>query len=231
MITRKTFASLLCILAFFTSTAKTTISQQNQVAQPTPQKSIEVRAVTEVVEHYRIDTQIVVPDTGKPLTSDGKWAVSKNVPDSCPKTAYPCVRVLYNVPDAGVACEWTVLLMGGADQNVILGLNEDAAKYLTMRGSGHLSPLHAISQAAPYYPATARVGRIQGTVKMLVQIAATGRVDEAKAVSGPPELRSAAVDAVKQWIYKPLIIDANPVPQRAIVVINFHLGSNVQTFP
>jgi TonB family protein len=222
MIARKAFGSFICMVVFFSSTAKTTISQQTQPAPP--QKSIAEQAIDVVLDRYRIDPESVVPKTGKPLPSDGSWATSKSIPDSCPKSTYPCVRLLYRIPDKGISCEWTVLLMGGLDEDVILDVNEDAAHYLTVKTRDGLPNSHAISQPSPIYPLNALQEHVQGTVKMMVHITATGQVDKVTVITGPEILRSAAVDAVKKWVYKPFIVDSVALPLQIVATVHFRMG-------
>jgi len=83
------------------------------------------------------------------------------------------------------------------------------------RESGKL--LHSV---APKYPQAAREKRIEGAVVMVVHIDAKGHVSDPKVISGPEELRSAAVDAVLQWHYNP---QAMTLPATTEVTINFRL--------
>jgi TonB family protein len=133
------------------------------------------------------------------------------------------MRVLYRVPDAGVSCEWTVLLQGSDEANIVIDLNEDAARYLTRKPYAPLG-LKKLSGNSPVYPSSARDSRIQGAVKMTVRIDAAGHVDNIAVISGPEMLRDAAVTAVKSWVYEPLIIESNAVPVHTLISINFAIG-------
>ena len=55
-------------------------------------------------------------------------------------------------------------------------------------------------------------------------ISKAGNVDSVRVVSGPPLLVSAAIDAVKQWQYKPFLVDGQPVAARTEIKIPFSLG-------
>jgi TonB family protein len=211
------------VTAFLIAATTPAISQQAQLPQPS-QQSIGEQAVKVVLDHYRIDSDNIVQQTGAPLSPQGKWAISTNVPDSCPKTTYPCVRVLYTVLGTDISCEWTVLLRGSAADDVILDVNEDAAHYLTGKTASANSNQRSLRQPAPEYPIRARENRIQGTVKMLTHIAADGHVDKVVVISGPDVLRSAAVDALKKWIYFPLKIDSIAVAVQTVVEIHFRIG-------
>jgi TonB family protein len=208
---------------FFASTATTMISQQPQATQLSIQQSITEQAIKVVLDHYKIDANNVVLNTGKPLSPNGAWA-TKNLPESCPKTNYPCVRVMYTVPGTDVSCEWTVLMMGSAAENVILDVNEDAAHYLAQKTPKVKSDQRWIKQPPPIYPIAASQQRIQGTVKMMVHIAATGHVDNVTVISGLDVLRSAAADAVKQWVSKPVMVESSAVPIQTVIEIHFQIG-------
>ena len=75
----------------------------------------------------------------------------------------------------------------------------------------------------PAYPAEARQGRITGTVVVNVTVDRTGKVTDAQPVSGPAELRQAAVDAVKQWQYKPITVNGLIAPVIGTVTVTFSL--------
>lgn len=69
----------------------------------------------------------------------------------------------------------------------------------------------ALVRVVPDYPLLARQNRITGQVTVQVTIAEDGRVVEAAAVSGPPVLRTAAEVAARKWIFRPTILNGNPV--------------------
>jgi TonB family protein len=220
---RKLNKSWAYALVFFSSTATTMISQQPQATQLSIQQAIGEQAIKVVLDRFQIDANNVVLKTGKPLSSNGAWTI-KNFPESCPKTNYPCVRVMYTVPDTDVSCEWTVLMMGSAAESVILDVNDDAAHYLSGKTPKAKSNQRWIKQPPPIYPFAAKERRVQGTVKMMVHIDATGHVDNVTVISGPDVLRSAAADAVKQWVSKPVVVESNAVPIQTVIEIHFERG-------
>jgi protein TonB len=81
-----------------------------------------------------------------------------------------------------------------------------------------------IRKVQPVYPALARQARIQGTVLLQAQISKTGDIENLQALSGHPMLVPAAIDAVKQWKYKPYILNGEPVEVDTQVTVNFTLG-------
>jgi TonB family protein len=81
-----------------------------------------------------------------------------------------------------------------------------------------------IRKVAPVYPEKARKKGIAGNVKLLVTIATDGQIHDVQPVSGPKELISAAIDAVKQWRYNPFLMDGKPVEVRTDINVNFALN-------
>jgi protein TonB len=81
-----------------------------------------------------------------------------------------------------------------------------------------------ITKVKPNYPAAARNLNASGRVEVKVVISETGRVIEAVAISGHTALRSAAVDAARQWVYKPATRDGVPVKTDSIVPFTFSPG-------
>jgi TonB family protein len=79
-------------------------------------------------------------------------------------------------------------------------------------------------KVAPIYPPLARQARIQGTVILKVIISKSGDVENMQLVSGHPMLAPAAIDAVKQWKYKPYLLNGEPVEVETNVTVNFTLA-------
>ena len=77
----------------------------------------------------------------------------------------------------------------------------------------------------PEYPNAARRAHIQGSVTLETLIGANGRVQQVTPVSGDPQLADAAVNAVRQWRYKPFTVDGHKVPIRTQVTVNFMLAN------
>jgi TonB family protein len=82
-----------------------------------------------------------------------------------------------------------------------------------------------IRQIQPIYPPLAKQARIQGTVIMNAAIAKDGTVQNLTVVSGHPLLVQAAMDAVRQWVYQPTLVNGQPVEVSAQVNLNFTLPS------
>ena len=89
---------------------------------------------------------------------------------------------------------------------------------------GQLQKLQLISSKPPEYPLVAKQAHVQGVVVVAATIGVDGKVKSASAVSGPPLLQKAAVDAVKQWIYKPTTLNGSPVESETRVDVRFTSG-------
>jgi TonB family protein len=80
-----------------------------------------------------------------------------------------------------------------------------------------------ITRVQPRYPDDARQARIQGTVVLKALIDANGDVEDLTLVSGHPMLAPAALEAVKQWKYKPYLLNGRPVKVETQITVNFQL--------
>jgi TonB family protein len=73
------------------------------------------------------------------------------------------------------------------------------------------------------YPQMARQLRVEGEVLLKIDIDTSGNVAVAHALSGPPMLRQAAIDAVEHWKYQPATLGDKPVASSQAVKVDFHL--------
>jgi periplasmic protein TonB len=76
----------------------------------------------------------------------------------------------------------------------------------------------------PTYPPIAEKARVQGTVQLKAIISKEGAIENLQLVSGHPLLVPAAMDAVKQWRYRPYVLNGEPLEVETIVIVNFHLN-------
>ncbi len=88
---------------------------------------------------------------------------------------------------------------------------------------GEVEPPKLIKQVDPVYPEDARKQGIEGTVILEVTIDVEGKVKDVKVLESIPALDQAAVDAVKQWVYEPKIIDGKPKQVVCTVTVRFKL--------
>lgn len=80
-----------------------------------------------------------------------------------------------------------------------------------------------IKSVDPVYPALARQMRIQGSVELLANIGTDGSITSVKLLSGDSVLSQAAINAVKQWKYKPYYLGDQPVAIQTQITVRFKL--------
>jgi periplasmic protein TonB len=83
-----------------------------------------------------------------------------------------------------------------------------------------------VRRVNPTYPPLARQARIQGRVILQAQISKDGNIENLQLVSGHPMLAPAAIEAVKQWKYKPYLLNGEPVEVETQVEVNFTLSGS-----
>jgi len=82
-----------------------------------------------------------------------------------------------------------------------------------------------LSGPDPEYPEEAKKAKIQGTVVLGAVIDKDGIVRELRVVSGPKELRISSLDAVRQWTYKPYLLNGNPIEVETSINVTYTLGN------
>lgn len=92
-----------------------------------------------------------------------------------------------------------------------------------VRLSSGVSQGMLIRKVNPQYPSIARQARIQGTVVLQAVIGKDGTVENLHVESGHPMLAEAAIDAVRQWRYKPYYLNNQPVEVDTEIRVNFTL--------
>jgi TonB family protein len=93
-----------------------------------------------------------------------------------------------------------------------------------VRVAGKVQAAKMVRQVIPVYPPDAKARGIQGTVVLHAVIGEDGTIIELDVVSGPAELRKAAMDAVKQWRYAPTRLNDAPVEIDTTISVRFTLG-------
>jgi TonB family protein len=109
----------------------------------------------------------------------------------------------------------------------VLSSNPPQPKIATpqrVRISSGVSTGLLIKKVQPQYPEDAKQARIQGQVVLQAEIDKNGDVEELTLVSGHPMLAPAAIEAVKQWKYKPYLLNGQPVKVETQVVVVFQLS-------
>jgi TonB family protein len=95
----------------------------------------------------------------------------------------------------------------------------------TQRVGGNAMAANLVNSVRPIYPPLAKMARQQGTVRLQTLIGTDGSVQDVQVLPGaPPLLVQAAVNAVKQWTYRPTVLNGAPVPVSTVVDVNFTLS-------
>jgi TonB family protein len=81
-----------------------------------------------------------------------------------------------------------------------------------------------INKVPPVYPEQAKKDRVTGSVVLAATIGKDGTVEQLRVVSGPSPLQRAALDAVKQWTYKPFLLNGDPIEVKTNIKIVFTLS-------
>ena len=93
-----------------------------------------------------------------------------------------------------------------------------------VRTAAKVVQAEVVRRVTPEYPKMARDSGVKGVVQITAKVGADGRVKSIQSVTGPAILQKPAVDAVKQWLYKPTTLNGNPVESDTVITLKF--GSN-----
>ncbi len=182
-----------------------TQSKQNQPADTKPNEK-DSAAKNQNASPQPETTQVASVDAG-PLRT----------PQAIPKVAAR--------PDEGAPAAEAPALPGGSNNLMSVARDLPAAKATVpnqkVTTSSGVAQGLLIHKVLPIYPALARQANIQGTVTVQASIAKDGHVKRVEVISGHPILAPAAVDAVKQWRYKPFYLNGEAIETDIQINLNF----------
>jgi periplasmic protein TonB len=92
-----------------------------------------------------------------------------------------------------------------------------------LRAAGDVKPPKLVRRIEPDYPEIARQARVEGVVILEATTDVYGRVNGVRVLRSLPLLDAAAIDAVRQWVYEPLVINGRPRPVTFTVTVRFVL--------
>jgi len=119
---------------------------------------------------------------------------------------------------------------GGALSGVIGGIIGSTANLpkvaapQRIRVSQGVTEGNLLRKVQPTYPPLAKTARIQGSVILNALISKAGNIENLRVMSGHPMLVQSALDAVKQWKYRPYILNGEPVEVETTITVNFNLS-------
>ena len=174
-----------------------------------------------VVQHVKqIQTDIVNGELRTPTKIPQKVKMIQE--DEAPPPTMAATGVVGGVPGGVPGGS-----MGGVIGSVLSATPVAVPKIATPQrvrvSSGVVSGL-LLRKVQPNYPPLARQARIQGTVVLQAQISKEGAIENLQLISGHPMLAPAAIEAVKQWKYKPYLLNGEPVEVETQVQVNFTLA-------
>jgi protein TonB len=113
---------------------------------------------------------------------------------------------------------------GGVVGGIVGGMPDAPPPPTAVRVGGQIKEPKKLKSVNPTYPDIAKQARVQGVVILECTISPQGKVTDVKILRGIPLLDAAAVDAVKQWVYSPTLLNGVPVPVIMTVTVNFKLS-------
>jgi protein TonB len=90
----------------------------------------------------------------------------------------------------------------------------------------HLSEANLLHKVQPIYPPIARQARVQGAVELRAIISKNGTIENLVVVRGHPMLSAAAIEAVRQWRYRPYLLNGEPIEVETEITVNFLLSGS-----
>jgi protein TonB len=162
-------------------------------------------------------------------------AVSKPIPkpvmDEAPKFTAPVAVPDQIKPEEGIDLGVEGGVPGGVEGGVpggvvggVVGGIQEAAPVQAVRVGGQIKEPKKLKAVPPVYPDIAKQARVQGVVILECTISPQGKVTNVNVLRGIPLLDAAAIDAVKQWVYTPTLLNGVPVPVIMTVTVNFKLN-------
>ena len=112
-------------------------------------------------------------------------------------------------------------IIGGVGSNMPPPPKPTASR---IRVGGNVQSASLVRKVDPVYPPIAKTAHISGTVVLHAIIGKDGTVQDLQYMSGPPLLMKAALDAIRQWRYKPTMLNGEPVEVDTTISVVFTLG-------
>jgi TonB family protein len=153
------------------------------------------------------------------------------------------VRILRSIPlldqaaiDAVRQWKYEPMLIKGKPQKVVITVTvrfmlksgdkeKDLERFAqgAVKAEGAIPPPKLSKSVDLVYPADAKKAGLEGTVILSVKTDASGKVQDVMILRSIPLLNQAAIDAVRQWVYEPLVINNVPTPVVFTVTVRFQL--------
>lgn len=161
---------------------------------------------------------------GAPEMDSGRISVPTQIPSRIVIVSIPEEAP----PSSDIAGLWQESGVPGGVGNIFRGRGTTPVVKEAPQGPAHVSSGvmagQLIYKVTPLYPTIAVAARVEGTVVLQATISKTGTIENLRVVSGPAMLQQAAIDAVKQWRYRPYALDGQTVEVETTVNVVFSMG-------
>ena len=214
------------------SAPKPTSSAISPIPQPDALPTSTHKETTDDTDAASDDAASAAPSSTKPSTSTSSAAgkTAEATPEVAPLVVKggtaAAAHKTSGAPDAPAPSMMGIAATGaGAPPPDLVSGAGSATKPIlqTLSVSQGVSRGLLMKKVQPAYPTSALTMRIEGAVELQATISKTGDITHVKALSGNPQLTKAATDAVKQWKYKPYLLNGEPVEIQTEVTVNFKL--------
>jgi protein TonB len=179
-------------------------------------------AAPEVVKSVRVETEMIGGQLRTPTRIPEKIAMIR---EEQPPPEVASGGVIGGVPGGIPGGQLGGVLGGiiGSSSNLNVIPKAPKPESTRIRVSQGVSIGRLITKVEPLYPKLARDARVQGQVVLAAIISKDGTIQDLHVLSGHPMLVPAALDAVRQWRYKPYLLNGEPVEVETTVTVNFTL--------
>jgi protein TonB len=191
------------------------------VAPPPPPPPPPPPAPAQVVHVQKIETEMINGALRTPTKIPEKVKMIKE--EQAPPPSSAVVGVVGGVP-GGMPGGQIGGVIGGIVSSVPVAVPHVAAPPQKVRVSQGVLQGNLLHQVQPQYPPIARAARVSGAVVIKATIGKDGTMTGLQVVSGHPMLVQSALEAVKQWRYKPWVLNGEPVEVETLITVNFNLS-------
>jgi len=213
-------AILILIPLIYTEALPKAMLSTMLVAPPPPPPPPPPPAPTQVIKvkpqvHLMQNNQLVAP---KVIPKDVKIIKEEAEPD-------PNMMGMQGGVPGGVAGGSMSGVLGGVIGGAGSGPAPPKPTQTRIRQGGAVTAASLINKVNPVYPPLARQTRVSGTVRLHAIISKDGSVQQLEVLSGHPLLVQSALDAVRQWRYRPTLLNGEPVEVDTTIDVIFSLAS------
>jgi len=171
---------------------------------PPPPQQVKIQKIETELDQGQLRTPTKIPEKIKIIKEE----------ENPPQNAGVMGGVVGGVPGGSA---------GGVIGGIIGSTNVPKMAVQRMRVSAGVIEGNLVKKVTPTYPPLAKTARIQGDVVLQAVISKDGNIENLRVVSGHPMLVQSALDAVRQWKYKPYVLNGEPVVVDTTITVKFNL--------